>query len=91
MIQINRPFAVSDDHTINDEHNKLPWLEVSIQVSNQKNYPVYACEINKQVYIKPVKQIFNDEFESLFGFNMKCSDFNPIKSYGLKTQLSSCK
>ena len=84
MIHINRPFIVSDNHNINDENNKLPWLEASIQVSNQKNYNVYACEINKQVYIKPIKQIFNDEFESLFGFNMKCSDYNPDKIVWIK-------
>ncbi len=78
MLNAHLPLSVSDNHFIEDT-NKLSWIKCDIPVSKYKTYPIFACEIDEQVYIKPFQKIKNAEFEDLFGFKMDCSDYNPNK------------
>ena len=82
MINVSFPLRVSDNHHI-ENNNKLSWIKCYIAVSN-KTYPIFACEISEQVYVKPFKKFKNAEFEDLFGFKMECSDYDPNKIVWIK-------
>jgi hypothetical protein len=83
MINVSFPLRVSDNHHIGN-NNKLSWIKCHIAVSNNKTYPIFACEISEQVYVKPFQKFKNAEFEELFGFKMDCSDYDPNKIVWIK-------
>ena len=84
MLSVSLPITVSDNHNLGDNLDKMHWVKTYIQVSRQKNYPIFASTINNEVFIKPFKKILNTEFEDLFGFKMECSDYNPNKIVWVK-------
>ena len=83
-IKVEKPYKVSDLHSISASDSSIEWKLFNIPVGNFKSYEVYACEVNSEVYIKPSKIYLNREFEELFNFGLCCSNYDENKVVWVK-------
>ena len=81
---VNFPYKVNDNHNISSNDASINWILVNIPVSHFKQYEVYACEVNSEVYIKPSKMYNNYEFEELFAFGIDCYKYDENKVVWVK-------
>ena len=72
---IKIPFSVKTVYDYNGSNNWKLFTICKGGYSNDK-YDVYITLYNNNIYMKPFKPYYSNEFEQLFGFGLCCSNYN---------------
>ena len=76
-----KPIDVDDNRRILNPPlffvNNNDFVENEINISIGKPVKVFVAKTSHGVYIKPYEQVYNSQFEYMFGFGLCCSGFDP--------------
>jgi len=77
-------YIVSEKHPISHDEPGFKWEKCDLKIGTFKWCPVYYCQIESQIYIKPVNPEFDKNFEDIFGFGFSCQNYDAKKVVWLK-------
>lgn len=77
-------YCFSEKHPISHDEPGIMWEECDLKIGPFKWCPVYYCQSESQIYIKPIKRVFNKNFEDIFGFGFYCQNYDDKKVVWLK-------
>ena len=77
-------YRVSEKHSISSNDLGVTWEECDLKIGTFKWCPVYYCQIESQIYIKPFNREFDRNFENIFGFGFNCHNYDDKKVVWLK-------
>ena len=86
---LNTAYNVSDNHSISHDDKEISWSECDLKIGTFKWCPVYYCQIETNIYIKPVRPELDYNFEKIFGFGMCCQGYDNKKVVWLKDAILS--
>ena len=77
-------YCVSEKHPISHDELGFKWEECDLKIGTFKWCPVYYYQSESQIYIKPIKRVFDKNFEDIFGFGFNCHNYDDKKVVWLK-------
>lgn len=77
-------YRVSERHPISHDEPGIVWEECDLKIGTFKWCPVYYCQSDTQIYIKPLNRVLDRNFEIIFRFGFNCRNYDDKKVVWLK-------